>query len=442
MAGTVQDFTYDLQVDDLLPSTRHHLALLLLDTLGVGAAARDLVAGRAARDVAVALHGAGPGAPAARLAFDGRPVSPAGAAFALAAQTDNLDAHDGYSPSKGHIGVVVVPTLVAHAQARPALTVGAALAALAVGYEVAARAGVALHATVADYHTSGAWNALGAAALAARLDGLEPALLREALGIAEYHGPRSQMMRGIRHPTMVHDGAGWGALAGSSAVALAAAGFTGAPAITVEDPALAATWGDLGDRWTVDDTYVKTYPVCRWTHPMVDAALALRHAHALDHASIAAIEIGTFEEATHLVSTVPASTTDAQYASSFPVAAALVHGRVGVGEVSGAGLVDPAVARLVARTTVVRRPEFDRRFPAERLGDVTITTTSGATWSSGPSLATGGVAEPGADAVVREKFHRLAGPALGAARAAAIEGAATGPLDAPFTDLLALLLPA
>ena len=29
------------------------------------------------------------------------------------------------------------------------------------------------------------------------------------LGIAEYHGPRSQMMRCIDHPTMLKDGAGW-----------------------------------------------------------------------------------------------------------------------------------------------------------------------------------------------------------------------------------------
>ena len=36
------------------------------------------------------------------------------------------------------------------------------LTLLVVGYEVAIRAGIALHATAPDYHTSGAWNALGA----------------------------------------------------------------------------------------------------------------------------------------------------------------------------------------------------------------------------------------------------------------------------------------
>jgi hypothetical protein len=36
--------------------------------------------------------------------------------------------------------------------------------------------------------------------------GLDRRVTREALGIAEYHGPRSQMMRCIDHPTMVKDG--------------------------------------------------------------------------------------------------------------------------------------------------------------------------------------------------------------------------------------------
>ena len=47
--------------------------------------------------------------------------------------------------------------------------------------------------------------------------GLSPDQLRQALGIAEYHGPRSQMMREIATPTMLHDGSGMGALVGSMA---------------------------------------------------------------------------------------------------------------------------------------------------------------------------------------------------------------------------------
>ncbi len=77
-------------------------------------------------------------------------------------------------------------------------------------YEIAARVALALHATLSDYHTSGAWNALDVAALGYRLRGASPGQLCQALGIAEYHGPRSQMMREIANPTMLYDGSGRG----------------------------------------------------------------------------------------------------------------------------------------------------------------------------------------------------------------------------------------
>ena len=89
------------------------------------------------------------------------------------------------------------------------------LTCLVLGYEIATRAGIALHATVPDYHCSGRLEC-------ARLRGDRRAharastrsATRHALGIAEYHGPRSQIMRCIDHPTMVKDGSGWGAHAG------------------------------------------------------------------------------------------------------------------------------------------------------------------------------------------------------------------------------------
>ncbi|MGB5069197.1 MAG: MmgE/PrpD family protein, partial [Albidovulum sp.] len=229
----VSDFVLNLAAEAIPVSVRRKAALLLLDTLGICMAAAPMEAGVIARNAAGFLYGTGHRDHSARMLFDGRRVSLAGAAFAAASQIDNLDGHDGYNPTKGHIGVAVVPALAAVAEHLPDLDGRDALAALIVGYEVAGRAGIALYASVSDYHTSGAWNALGVVALAARLRANSPAQLREALGIAEYHGPRSQMMREIATPTMLHDGSGMGALVGLSSVVMAECGFTGAPAITI-----------------------------------------------------------------------------------------------------------------------------------------------------------------------------------------------------------------
>src|SRR5213075_575372 len=120
---------------------------------------------------------------------------------------------------------------------------------------------------------------------------------REALGIAEYHGPRSQMMRCIAHPTMVKDGSGWGALAGVSAAYLARDGFTGAPAVTVEDEAHAALWDELGHRWRILEQYFKPYPVCRWAQPAMEAALSLQRSESFAAADIEHIANESFAEA-------------------------------------------------------------------------------------------------------------------------------------------------
>jgi 2-methylcitrate dehydratase PrpD len=278
-------------------------ATLLIDTLGVAAGAAGLEIGRIARDHAVRFQSARDPKDAAPILFDGRVASLPGAAFALATQIDNLDAHDGLNMTKGHIGCAVVPALCALAHDKPDLTGRAALTAMVIAYEIAARAAVALHASVSDYHTSGAWNGLGVAALGCRLRGLSADTLRHALGIAEYHGPRSQMMREIANPTMLHDGSGMGALAGMMAVLLAEDGFTGAPAITVEDAP--QHWADLGQRWTITENYIKPYPICRWAHAALDATGGLMEAHGLTAPDIAKVEVRTFAEAAALFPAFP-----------------------------------------------------------------------------------------------------------------------------------------
>ena len=183
MMSGVADFALGLAPSDVPEAARRDAALMLLDTLGVAAAAGPMEAGRIARDTANLLYGSGDDTHRARMLFDGRQVSLAGAAYAAATQIDNLDAHDGYNPVKGHIGVAIVPAMLALAEQAGPIDGAEALMLVTLGYEIAGRAGLALHASVSDYHTSGAWNALGVAAMASRMRGLSAAQLREAIGI-------------------------------------------------------------------------------------------------------------------------------------------------------------------------------------------------------------------------------------------------------------------
>lgn len=437
----VADFALAISAEQIPASAKEAAALMLLDTMGVLIGAGPMEAGGIARDTAAMLYASSSADHSARMLFDGRRVSLAGAAYATATQTDNLDAHDGYNPTKGHIGVVVIPALAALAEHCPQLTGPDALAAIIVGYEVAGRAGLSLHASVSDYHTSGAWNALGVAAMAARLRDHSPDQLRQAFGIAEYHGPRSQMMREIANPTMLHDGSGWGAMVGMSAAILAEQGFTGAPALTVEEDAVAPFWADLGTFWQMEHQYVKPYPICRWAHAAIDGVRQLMLEHDLAHDQIATIHINSFHEAACLFAEVPMTTSQAQYSLHFAVAVHAVHGRIGLEHISGTGLKDPVVAEFMTRITVAECEHHNQRFPQGRCADVVIRTTEGQALASGDVHARGGPEAPMSKQEVIEKFMAFSAPTIGQARASIVRDGILNLVqpDARFSDLESLL---
>ncbi|SEN55804.1 2-methylcitrate dehydratase PrpD [Roseovarius tolerans] len=418
-------------------------ATLLIDTLGVAAGAAALDVGRIAREFACDFHGAAREEHRATLLFDGRRCAMPGVAWALATQIDNLDAHDGLNATKGHIGCALVPALFAFAEARPSLTGRQALTALTMGYEVAARAAVALHATVSDYHTSGAWNALGVAALGAHLRGDTEEVLRHALGIAEYHGPRSQMMREIASPTMLHDGSGMGAFVGISSLLQAERGFTGAPAITVEGAEVAHVWADLGRDWTVMRNYIKPYPICRWAHGGLECLRVLAEEEGVTPDHIETLEVATFAQSAALFPGMPETTSEAQYSLGFALAAYLVHGRLGPAEITGDALRDPCVAAMHARITVREEPRHSARFPEGRWSDVTVRLKDGREVHSGDCNARGGPEAPMPEADIRAKLSVMAGGTLTEARIDALWSMRRRMLDqgTEFSQLASLVTP-
>ena len=437
-ADALEDFVLDTSYDDLPPRILRHAKRCLIDLIGVAAAGSTTDLSRIIRNHAADHFAAGQDS-AAQLVFDGRGVSPVGAALANGMTIDAFDAHDGHPLTKGHVGCGVLPALMAFCQAEAVSDAEEFLTALVIGYEVGTRAGIALHATAPDYHTSGAWVALACAALGCRIKKLSPAQLREALGIAEYHGPRSQMMRCIDHPTMVKDGSGWGAMAGVSAAYLAADGFTGAPALTVMDDRAAEFWNDLGISWRITEQYFKAYPVCRWAQPAMEAAMQLAAGEQVSADTIKSIEVYSFHEAIRLAAREPETTEQAQYSLPFPVAAALVHGKVGAAEISADGLRDSRVLQLSRAMQLSQHPAYDARFPAERWAHVTVTLKDGQRLSSEPAVARGSAENPLTDGEISEKFLAQTVPVIGSERAEALSSAVNQLPDFPLADFFSLV---
>ncbi len=419
----VPAFARGLEFDQLPSTVVLQAKRCLLDLIGVAAAGSRTPASAIVRNYAATQTLGGDAA--ARILFDGRRAGLAGAAFAGASTIDAVDAHDGHALTKGHAGVAVIPALLAFCDSEPksAMSGREFLTCLVAGYEIGTRAGIALHASVADYHCSGAWNALACAAIGGRYFGLDDVRMRHALGIAEYIGPRGQILRVCDSPSMLKDGSGWGAHAGVTAALLARAGFTGAPALTVERADVRAHWADLGARWMILEQYFKAYPVCRWAQPAVEAALSLQRAHGFTASQVASISVRSFREAIALGSqcAIPATTEDAQYSLPYAVAAALVFGRLGAEEIDVPRIADPRIRELLGAMALREDRVFSQRFPSERWARVEVVLRDGRALVSEPARARGNPDNPLDDAELRTKYRELAEPVLGAERASAIE---------------------
>jgi 2-methylcitrate dehydratase PrpD len=442
-------FLHETTFADLPVEVRHQTARCIVDLCGSVVAGHHTRLSAIVRDHAAAVYGGDH----ATLLLDGRRVSAPGAALATGMSIDSFDIHDSQRESLGHAGVHLIAALLAVAELRASrgepLPSGADfLAAMAVGYDLACRAGEALHGTVSDYHTSGAWGAVSAAGLYARLMGFDRARTREALGIAEYHGPRSQMMRCIDHPTMVKDGSGWGAMTGVHAGMLAEAGFTGAPAVTVESPEVAGWYESLGSHWYVMDQGFKAHGSCWWAQPPIEAALALTRAHAVSTADIVGIRVETFEKAVHLDHPAPTTTEQAQYSLPFPVAAALVKGTraddgwygIGPAELLEGSLGDPETRRLARIVELVEATDLTAAFPKRFLARVTLRLADGRILASPETTFRGELDDPFSDADLSAKYRWLARTLLSEERVVALEDAAWSIADATsIAPLLRLL---
>jgi 2-methylcitrate dehydratase PrpD len=312
------------------------------------------------------------------------------------------------------------------------------LTALVIGYEVGIRAGLIRHATYATYHSSGSWGAIAGAAAAGRLLGLDAAHLWHAMGTAEYHAPIAPMMKGIEAPSMGKDSIGWGCMVALSSVLMAERGFTGIRPLF--DDAPDPTWiSGLGETYEIMNLYFKPYCACRWAQPAVDGALKICREAGLATGDIRGIKVHTFAEAAALSRSYPADTEEAQYNMAFPIAAALVDGEVGPRQVLPPRLLHQDFHSMMDRITVAAEERFQREFPGKALAEVSIEAYDGSIFTSGVMSARWDTASTlPTDDELSAKFHWLAVPVVGTAKARQIEGLAWRLEEHRLSDLIGL----
>lgn len=286
----------------------------------------------------------------------------------------------------GHVGVVVVPTALAMAEATNA-SGAALLAALVSGYETALRIGRdhAGDLSARGFRTTPAYGVFGAAAAAGRLLGLHAEGMTHALSLA------ANMAGGLRDYSQSGSEdfafqAGMAASNGILAARLAAAGATSAPSALYGNAGFFRAYGepgaryadrlasDLGRMFEMMAVTYKPYPICQFHRSVVRGCCVLRErAGGAPFASLS-IRMHPFEADFFGVRFAGPFSTFPQTFMSAPFCAALAWAR---GDATLAGLTDfhaADVLNLVPRISIHGehgRPRYAPRLEA-RFADAPV----------------------------------------------------------------------
>ena len=391
--------------DDVAATARYFLA----DTLAVGAAGHDAPGADAILQIARSMGQGGE----ARLIGSAERLPAAAAAFVNGYRVHALEWDAVHEPAVVHAMSVVTAALGAAIDRQGGVSEDAAMAALAVGVEVAAGLGDAATSPLKFFRPATA-GVMGAALAVARIDG---APLLPALGLA--HASIAGTMQAhveasLALPFQIANAARAAIVASD----LAKAGFP-APADVLDGPFgyfkliddgdSAALVADLGQRWRIAELSVKPFPSGRASH----AALGVLADYAGQ--DVIAVELACPPLIKRLVGRVMRADMAPSWARlCLPFLAGLMRrdGCIDPRCVTAAHFTDPALAAFAERVTLADNgnPDPNALFPQA----IAISFADGRRITRAIPATLGSPAAPLAPAQTAAKLalaRELAGPA-------------------------------
>ncbi|WP_433346780.1 MmgE/PrpD family protein [Microtetraspora malaysiensis] len=438
----------DLRLDDVPEPVRAAALRHLLDGLGTAAAAVRYRAAEPALAVAADLGGP----PEASVLLGGPRVGAPAAALANGTLVHALDFDDTHAAGLVHATAPVLPAVLAVGEETGA-SGAEVLTAAVVGLETICRLGAAaphgFHAR--GLHATSVCGVFAAALAAARLYGLAPGQVVNALGVAG--GQAGGLMEFINtgastkqlHPGLAAHG-------GVLAARLAARGASGPASVFEGEYGLYGVLADrridgravvagLGERWELTRITVKPYPACQLSHAPLDAAAALRPRIAGRAVNEVVVQI--HPDAAQFVcgpgKERPASPYAAKFSLPWCLAAMLIDGAVTVATFDDLERAD--LASLAAR---IRHEIVDfGGAAADQPGRVSALLADGSRMAADVPRSGGGPEDPGLDDLVRAKALANFGGGPAAGRVAVIVAdLAAQPSLVPLTTALREALPA
>jgi len=392
--------------DDVMDRTK----LILVDSIGaiVGGAAEPEI-----RKLADRLCNKPSGA--CRVIGMQAMADPALAALLNGSAGTFLEMDEGNQFCKGHPGMHTIPACYAWAEESD-VSGREFLAAIAIGYEVGARVGIATNLRPA-MHPHGTWGAICAAVGVGRLAGFDVVKMMTLLNIA------SNMCLATSRPTMLEGGTVRNMYCGISgqlatlAYNLVEAGFTGEHdgiknvfGRVVSDTFCTTTMTEqLGSRWEVSRNYFKLHSCCRFNHAALDAFdMIVQGAGGIgDIENIARIDVATYSLAAELNDQSPVNTLAAKFSVPFAIATTLVNGTSKVTSFTWDAVENSQIQKLAKRVFVSEDPEMTAKLPQARPAKVIVTMRDGSVLKAGTDTNRGDWRDPYSKSELYEKYHSL-----------------------------------
>lgn len=387
--------------------------LVMLDSLGA------IIAGSAEPEMRAAMKRLGKTAKARRAG------SPLLAAFAGGTAGTMLEIDEGNQYARGHPGIHVVPAIMAAAETRKVSGTDA-IVALALGYEIGARVGIASKLRI-TMHPHGTWGVIGAALAVAKLHRASAQDLASVINLSSSLGLTTSRRTMLEGSTVRNTYAGFSNMLGLMAWDLVKAGFTGeADGVGSVYGGIAADgWTptemtrELGERWEIARNYFKRHAACRYNHGALDALAAIvqQAGGRIDPDAVESVAVETYVWAAQLDHPAPGNMLAAKFSMPFSIATALVHGATGLDAFRDAARANPRVMALAARVSINEDPALTAKLPGLRPARVRLVLKDGRRYEALAETNKGDTEDPyDADDVVA-KFHEVAGPVIGTAGA-------------------------
>jgi 2-methylcitrate dehydratase PrpD len=400
----------------LRPEQVERVRQCALDWIGVTVAGAQDPVGRALQAVAAA-EAAGPHSTVIGTRLRTGPQS---AALANGTASHAHDYDDISFWMHGHPSVVVASAVFALAEARR-LSGAEVVAALAAGYEIGSRVGLAVGTGhyVAGWHSTGTIGTFGAAAGAGRALGLDADAMERALGLAATQAAGLKVSFGSMAKPL-HGGRA--AAAGVLAALLAEQGFT-APRGAIEAPqGFAVTQAPgfdperpdvvMDGRLGLESISFKKHPACGATHATIDALQSAFADHDLAGDDVEHVRLRVTQYMLDICCIEdPETGTEGMFSVRHAGALVLAGRTTGLDGFTDDAVHDPAV--VAARERLEVQPHPDR--PSGVRTEVTIRLRSGddLVYDLGERVPASDDELPRQWATLSAKFRDLVAPVAG-----------------------------